>query len=34
VPHFVLSKGEPVVVQISGMGPTASRPVDPAQVPK
>jgi quercetin dioxygenase-like cupin family protein len=34
VPHFVLSKGEPVVVQISGMGPTTSRFVDPSQAPK
>lgn len=34
VPHFVLSKGEPVVVQISGVGPTASRFVDPALAPK
>jgi quercetin dioxygenase-like cupin family protein len=34
VPHFVLSKGEPVVVQISGMGPTASRFVDPSQAPR
>lgn len=34
VPHFVLSKGEPVVVQISGMGPTASRFVEPPQAPK
>jgi quercetin dioxygenase-like cupin family protein len=34
VPHFVLSRGEPVVVQISGMGPTASRFVDPARAPK
>jgi quercetin dioxygenase-like cupin family protein len=34
VPHFVVSKGEPVVVQISGMGPTATRLADPAQAPK
>lgn len=34
VPHFVLSRGEPVVVQISGMGPTASRFVDAAKAPK
>lgn len=34
VAHFVLSKGEPVVVQISGMGPTATRLVEPSQAPK
>jgi quercetin dioxygenase-like cupin family protein len=34
VPHSVLSKGEPVVVQISGIGPTATRPVDPPPAPK
>jgi hypothetical protein len=34
VPHFVLSKGEPVVVQISGVGPTASRFVEPPQAPR
>ena len=34
VPHFVVSKGEPVIVQISGTGPTATRFVDPAHAPK
>lgn len=34
VSHFVVSKGEPVIVQISGTGPTATRFVDPAQAPK
>ncbi|MBI3156520.1 MAG: cupin domain-containing protein [Burkholderiales bacterium] len=34
VPHFVLSKDEPVVVQISGTGPTLTRFVDPSQAPK
>ena len=33
VAHFVVSKGEPVVVQISGMGPTASRFIEPGQTP-
>jgi quercetin dioxygenase-like cupin family protein len=28
VPHFVATKGEPVVVQITGMGPTATKMVD------
>ncbi|MGH6815965.1 MAG: cupin domain-containing protein [Hyphomicrobiaceae bacterium] len=34
VPHFVATKGEAVVFQISGNGPTASRYVDPAHAPK
>lgn len=34
VPHSVVSKGEPVIVQISGTGPTATRFVDPAHAPK
>lgn len=33
VAHFVVSKGEPVVVQISGIGPTASRFIEPSQTP-
>ena len=28
VPHFVATKGEPVVVQLSGVGPTATKMVD------
>jgi quercetin dioxygenase-like cupin family protein len=28
VPHFVAAKGEPVVVQISGVGPTATKMLD------
>ena len=28
VPHFVATKGDPVVVQISGVGPTATKMVD------
>ncbi len=28
VPHFVATKGEPVVVQISGTGPTATKMLD------
>lgn len=28
VPHFVATKGEPVIVQISGTGPTATRLID------
>jgi quercetin dioxygenase-like cupin family protein len=28
VPHFVATKGEPVVVQISGVGPTATKMLD------
>lgn len=27
VPHYVMTKGEPVVIQIMGTGPTATRPV-------
>ena len=34
VPHFVVSKGEPVIFQITGTGPTATRFVDPAHAPK
>jgi uncharacterized RmlC-like cupin family protein len=34
VPHFVATKSEPVVVQISGSGPTAVNFVDPAHAPK
>ena len=28
VPHFVATKGEPVVVQLSGVGPTATKMLD------
>lgn len=34
VPHFVLTKAEPVIVQITGVGPTATRMVDAAGAPK
>jgi len=34
VPHFVATKNEPVVVQISGTGPTGVKYVDPAHEPK
>lgn len=34
VTHSVVSKGEPVIVQISGTGPTATRFLDPAHAPK
>lgn len=34
VSHFVASKGEPVIFQITGTGPTATRFVDPAHAPK
>lgn len=33
VPHCVLSKGEPVIVQLSGTGPTAAKPAT-EQAPK
>jgi len=33
-PHFALTKGEPVVVYISGHGPTDTVYVDPAATPK
>ncbi len=33
VAHFVVSKDEPVVVQITGVGPTASRFIEPGQKP-
>ena len=33
-PHFALTKGEPVVVYISGYGPTDTVYVDPAATPK
>jgi quercetin dioxygenase-like cupin family protein len=33
VPHYVATKGEPVVIQISGTGPTAVNYVDPAHAP-
>jgi len=34
VPHFVVTKSEPVVVQITGNGPIGVRWVDPAHAPK
>jgi uncharacterized RmlC-like cupin family protein len=34
VPHFVASKEEPVVFQLSGVGPTGTHYVDPAHAPK
>ena len=34
VPHFAATKGESVIVQITGIGPTAVRFVDPAHAPK
>jgi quercetin dioxygenase-like cupin family protein len=34
VSHFSTSKGEPVVFQLTGTGPTATRYVDPAHAPK
>jgi uncharacterized RmlC-like cupin family protein len=34
VSHFVVTKGEPVIVQITGTGPTATSFVDPAHAPK
>jgi uncharacterized RmlC-like cupin family protein len=34
VPHFVATKGEPVVVQISGTGATVTKFIDPAHAPK
>jgi quercetin dioxygenase-like cupin family protein len=34
VPHFVTTKGEPAIVQITGTGPTAVKYVDPAHAPK
>ena len=34
VPHFVATKGEAVVFQLTGTGPTALRYVDPAHAPK
>ena len=34
VPHFVLTKGEPVVVHITGTGPTGVRLIDAAPAPK
>lgn len=34
VPHYIATEGEPVVVQISGMGPTAVHYVEPAQAAK
>lgn len=33
VPHFVLTKGEPVIIQITGIGPTATRFIDAAPAP-
>lgn len=34
VPHFSLTKDEPVLVQISGNGPSATRFVDASQAPR
>lgn len=34
VPHFLLTGDEPVVVQISGTGPSGVNYVDPAEAPK
>jgi quercetin dioxygenase-like cupin family protein len=34
VPHFVATKGDGAVIQISGTGPTAVNYVDPAHAPK
>jgi quercetin dioxygenase-like cupin family protein len=34
VSHFVASKDEPVIFQLSGTGPTATHFVDPAHAPK
>jgi quercetin dioxygenase-like cupin family protein len=34
VPHFIATQDEPVIVQISGTGPTAVHYVDPAHAPK
>ncbi len=34
VHHFVATKDEPVILQLGGMGPTATRFVDPAHAPK
>lgn len=34
VPHFVATKGEPVVIQITGSGATGVNFVDPAHAPK
>jgi quercetin dioxygenase-like cupin family protein len=34
VHHFVASKDEPVVLQLSGMGPTATQLLDKASTPK
>jgi quercetin dioxygenase-like cupin family protein len=34
VHHFVASKDEPVVLQLSGMGPTATQLLDQAKAPK
>jgi quercetin dioxygenase-like cupin family protein len=34
VPHFIVTKGEPVVVQITGTSPSALKYVDPAHAPK
>ena len=34
VPHFVATKGEAVVFQVSGTGATAVRYIDPADAPK
>jgi hypothetical protein len=34
VHHFVATKDEPVVLQLSGMGPTATQLLDQAKAPK
>lgn len=34
VHHFVATKDEPVVLQLSGMGPTATQLLDKAKAPK
>lgn len=34
VPHFVASKDEPVIFQLSGVGPTGTNYADPAHAPK
>ena len=34
VPHFVVTKGEPVIVQITGATPSGLKYVDPAHAPK